>query len=398
MQAPDLTNPDAAAQLKILQAGAAPLYIVRPDILPLALLAMARLTFTYGRSPIGAYALSTYGLLLAGHFGEIADGYAFAKAAIDLNAVLDDAQFRGAILHIFGIHVSFWKEHYDVSTPLLQSAFNDCAKVGDLEYGNYIGFQLSFNLWEKGDALHGLFAATAPYLAFAKRSGAAHVAATIEFEHIALRYLQDEETLAPRLNQEAQKHLQTLQDSLFKAGEGYCTVMGLGVAHILGDDACALQWLEKFLARSDVLLSTPAQLSGWFYAALCLARDYPNLQGAKQAETLRQIEAIAGRFARWAAAYPDNAAARAALLHAEVARLQGRVSTALQYFEEARLAAIAGKFMHIEALANEMAAGLYATLHIDKVALMHIHEAHRIYLQWGALHKVSRMQSRYPEL
>ncbi|PMZ46701.1 hypothetical protein C1X25_32085, partial [Pseudomonas sp. GW247-3R2A] len=68
----------------------------------------------------------------------------------------------------------------------------------------------------------------------------------------------------------------------------------------------------------------------------------------------------------WAQQCPENFASRAALVGAEIARVEGRVIDAELLYEQAIHTAQESGFVHIEALANELASRFYAARGLAK--------------------------------
>src|SRR5438105_6961091 len=100
----------------------------------------------------------------------------------------------------------------------------------------------------------------------------------------------------------------------------------------------------------------------------------------------------------WAEHCPENFANRAALVGAEMARLEGRELDAEQLYEQAIRSARANGFVHNEAIANELAARFYAARGFETIARAYLKEARYGYLQWGADGKVRQLDQLYPQL
>ena len=86
----------------------------------------------------------------------------------------------------------------------------------------------------------------------------------------------------------------------------------------------------------------------------------------------------------WAANCPENFENRAALVGAEIARLEGRELDAEHLYEKAIRSAHANGFIHNAALAYELAARFYAARGFEKIADAYLQEARYGYLRWGA--------------
>jgi hypothetical protein len=113
------------------------------------------------------------------------------------------------------------------------------------------------------------------------------------------------------------------------------------------------------------------------------------------------MEALAAHHKQlqvWAANCPDNFENRAALVGAEIARLEGRELDAERLYERAIRSARANAFIHNEALANEVASRFYATRGFEKIARVYLQDARDGYLRWGADGKVRQLERLHPHL
>jgi GAF domain-containing protein len=100
----------------------------------------------------------------------------------------------------------------------------------------------------------------------------------------------------------------------------------------------------------------------------------------------------------WAEHCPANFENRAALVHAEVARVEGRPLEAEYLYEEAIASARTNGFVHNEGVANELAANFHRARGLVTVADAYLRNARACYEQWGAQGKVDQLDSRYPHL
>src|SRR5262249_58526110 len=85
----------------------------------------------------------------------------------------------------------------------------------------------------------------------------------------------------------------------------------------------------------------------------------------------QHVEALAAhhrQLAVWAEHGPENFENRAALVGAEIARLEGWELDAERLYERAIHSAHEQEFIHHEALANELAARFYAARGFEKIA------------------------------
>ncbi|WP_437821546.1 GAF domain-containing protein [Sorangium sp. So ce1078] len=100
----------------------------------------------------------------------------------------------------------------------------------------------------------------------------------------------------------------------------------------------------------------------------------------------------------WAASCPENFGNRAALVGAEIARLDGRDLDAERLYESAIRSARESGFVHNEALAYEIASRFYRARGFDLIADTYLREARACYDRWGADGKVKQIDQQHPHL
>ena len=157
--------------------------------------------------------------------------------------------------------------------------------------------------------------------------------------------------------------------------------------------------VEKWYARSPALSLFPVEKAEChFYAALTRAvRCEPTGPDA-----YAEHQTVLGKHERelWALAgnCPQNFEDRAALVGAEIARIEGRSIEAMDLYERAIGSARANGFIHNEALAYELAARFYAARGFEEIAHLYLGNARRCYLRWGADGKVRQLEQLHPWL
>ena len=100
----------------------------------------------------------------------------------------------------------------------------------------------------------------------------------------------------------------------------------------------------------------------------------------------------------WATHCPENFESRAALVGAEIARIDGRVVDAEQLYEQAIRSAHEHGFVQNEGLAYELAARFYAARGFESIAHFQLRNARHCYQRWGADGKVRQLDELYPRL
>ena len=138
-----------------------------------------------------------------------------------------------------------------------------------------------------------------------------------------------------------------------------------------------------------------------FYAALARAGSIEAVEGVRPDRQTTHWQALTAHHQQlqmWAARCPENFEDRAALLAAELARLEYRDLDAERLYEQAIRSARANGFIHNEALACEAAARFHAARGFEVIAELFLEKARDGYLHWGADGKVRQLEARYPQL
>jgi PAS domain S-box-containing protein len=165
----------------------------------------------------------------------------------------------------------------------------------------------------------------------------------------------------------------------------------------------ACVFAEDYPSALDAMAKGQAQLEGpsivdraeyHFYSALALT----GADGPRDAVQFEQLKMHLRQLQIWAGYSPENFENRAALVGAELARLEGRMPEAEQLYEQAIRSARASGFVHNEALACEVTARFYSARGLEDIAAMYLARARDGYLRWGADGKVRLLETRYPQL
>jgi PAS domain S-box-containing protein len=176
-------------------------------------------------------------------------------------------------------------------------------------------------------------------------------------------------------------------------------------------------WIRKLQARvlagdyrSGIDASSKARPLLWTSPSFFETAEYEFYSGLCRAalcdctlpdERCNHFEALAAHYRQievWAANCPENFENRAALLGAEIARLEGRELDAEHLYEKAIRSANANGFVHNAALANEFAARFYTARAFEKIGKAYLQDARYGYLRWGANGKVKQLDHLYPHL
>jgi PAS domain S-box-containing protein len=152
---------------------------------------------------------------------------------------------------------------------------------------------------------------------------------------------------------------------------------------------------------ASLLWTAPAQFEHaeyHFYCALARAAHCDKVLVEERSQHLEALAAHHKLLTIWAENCPENFENRAALVGAEIARIQGRELDAERLYEQAIRSSNANGFVQNEALANELAARFYMARGFEKIAYAYLRDARYNYVRWGAAGKVRQLDDLYPQL
>ena len=135
-----------------------------------------------------------------------------------------------------------------------------------------------------------------------------------------------------------------------------------------------------------------------FYSALSRAACCDAASADDRQQHLETLALHQRQLEIWAEHCPENFENRAALVGAEIARIEGRELDAEGLYEKAIRSACTNGFVQNEALANELAARFYAGRGLHTIAHAYLRNARYGYLRWGADGKVRQLDEVYPHL
>ena len=182
------------------------------------------------------------------------------------------------------------------------------------------------------------------------------------------------------------------------AGQCWYWICKLRARFTGGDYATALDAASRAQRLLSVSLTIMEAADYHFYSALSHAAFCDSVPAAQRTSNLEALAAHHRQLASWATACPENFEDRAALVGAEMARIEGRVLEAERLYEQAIRSAHSNGFVHNEAIAYEVAARFYAARGLQKFADAYLLEARYCYQRWGADGKVAQLDHLYPHL
>jgi predicted ATPase/signal transduction histidine kinase len=335
-------------------------------------------------------------------FGDYKAGFRFGQLGYELVERRGLKRFEASTCHCFAIFALPWMKHVRACRNLLRRAFEAAIRNGDLTYAAYTCNNLNSDLLFAGEPLPEVQAEAEHGLAFARKAQFGLVIHDITAQLALIRMLRG---LTPKfgcfddaqVNEVRIEHHLTSDRSLVTPACRYW-IRKLQARCIAGDYATAV---DAALKAQPLLWTVSAlfeEAEFHFYSAMSRAAysDY-----APTGERQLHLDAIAAHHRQlkvWAENCPENFENRAALVGAELARIESRDLEAMSLYEQAIRSARDNDFVNNEALANELASRFYAARGFEDIARLYLQKARSCYLRWGAEGKVRQLEEMYPHL
>ena len=398
---PLMNDPVSRASLDVLTEVVTPALFTDENLLALVLCRMVNLSLEYGNSDGSCFAYVWLGMILGPHFGDYGAGFRFGRLGYELVEKRGLRRYQARAYMSFGNLVMPWTKHVKTGRELVRRAFDAAAKIGDLTFAAYSCNNINTNLLASGDPLGEVQREAEKGLEFARKARFGLVIDIITAQLGLIRTLRGLTPEFGSLNDERfdesqfEHHLQS--DPRLALPECWYWIRKLQARVYANDCASALDAVSK---AQKLLWTSPSffEMAEYhFYGALARAAQHDAASISERRQHSEALSAHHEQLQVWAENCPENFTNRAALVAAEMARLEGRGMDAMQLYEQAIESAREGGFVQNEALANEVAARFYLGLGMETIAYAYLRNARNCYERWGALGKVKQLDTLHSD-
>jgi PAS domain S-box-containing protein len=402
IELPLMSDSASLATLDVLTKVLPPALFTDSNFLSLAICRAVNLSLEHGNSDGSCFAYVWLGIITGPHFNNYKAGFRFGRLGYELVEKRGLKRFQARTYACFGYDVMPWTKHFRACRDLLHRAFEAANKTGDLTFAAYSCNNLNSNLLAAGDPLIEVQREAENGLEFARKARFGHVIDLISPQLGLIRTLRG---LTPKFGSfddgqfdEARFERHVASQPVLALPECWYWTRKLQARFFAGDYASAV---DASLRAQRVLRITASLFETaeyHFYGALSHAACCDSAIADQRQQHFEALAAHHRQLEIWAENCPENFETRAALVSAEIARIEGRELEAEHFYEQAIRSAHTNGFVHNEALANELAARFYAARGFEKIAHAYLRDARYGYLRWGADGKVWQLDQRYPHL
>lgn len=400
---PLMQDSEARATLDVLTSLVLPALYTDKNLYTLSVCMATNLSLKHGNSDAAPVNYLTMAMIAGPRFGHYDEGHRFGKMACDLLERRGLKHFGARAYTAFSIVVP-WTQPLREGIEPSRLAFQIAKDHGEPTYASLAARGLSSILLALGHPLDQFEREAEEALEFVQRYG------------FFLDRLSAPIALSRTLRGKTAK-FGSLDDGTFTESsfeeritgqptrvflECYYWIRKLQARFFAGDYASAMEavaHVASWYATSPALSLFPLESAEYhFYAGLTRAARCES-GGLGSYDEHREALGLHEQTLRaWATTCPQNFEDRAALIGAEIARIEARPLDAMSLYERAIASARANGFVHNEALAYELAARFYAARGFNDIAHLYLGNARRGYLRWGADGKVRQLERLHPRL
>jgi PAS domain S-box-containing protein len=397
---PRMSDPEKRATLQVLIAVQAQAMVTDPNLFALVVGRAANLSLEYGNDEASPFAYALLGMVLGPHFEKYRSTSRFGSLALALLETRDSITFRAEVYQILSQTVP-WSRPIREAMELVRRAFAASQEAGNLNFAAYARTcRISDEIFA-GDHLAEVQEASEQAWDFVQKTKFGLVAEVIATQVRFVRTLRGLTRTFGSFSEadfDQGRFEARLESDYPPIGLFWYRVRKLQALVFSGDFVAASADAVKAQAVAWASPGFIEVAEYHFYAALACAGRCTVAPEDERRECLAALRVHHDKLATWAANCPANFADRAALVAAEIARIEGRELEAMRLYEEAIRSAHDNGFVHNEALANEWASRFYFDRGFDKSGLAYLRDARAGYALWGAEGKVRQLDELYPQL
>ena len=327
------------ATMNVLTALLSPAQFTDLDLFRLVIVRMAALSVEHGNTDDSPLAYALLGSTFTIYLGDPQAGIRLGRLAVDLVEKRGFDRLSGRVYSVFALHVAHWTQHLASCRVYLRRSFEAARDAGDLTFAAFARVDLVTNLLASGEPLPEVEREAESALEFVRGARFGLIGDVIISQ---LRLIRTLRGLTPDIHSfndvdfsesDFEQHLESNPRLAIAMSRYWIRKLQ---SRVYATDYPAAVAAESKVASLLWTLPTQVELPEYhFYAALARAGYCDSTATDDRSSHLEALAAHHRQLAVWAESGPANFAHRAALVGAELARLEGRDLDAERLYEEA---------------------------------------------------------------
>ena len=394
---PEMIIPTQKAALKILGFMDSTAYMLNTSLFALLTAKQVNLCLKYGNLPEAVKFYSDYGIIMIYLLEDYQAAYEFGLLALKLSEKFKNYGQKCKVSLIFSFWLSCWLKPLKSIDIILKNGYRSGLESGEIQYSGYILAYILFTYFYRGIQLETTLTKFLDSYHFCnKTKNYLSIELILALQLILLNLMGIGED---KFNFSTEKISESQYLESGRSPHAICIyqIFKSQVLYIYGQPEEALKCT---LAAENLLTWIAGQyfLSEHnFYCSLILAALYSEATAAKQKQYWQKLAANQKQMKIWADNCPENFLHKYLLVAAEIARISGRWTEAMDLYDRAIESAKEHEFIQNEALANELAAKFWLNRGKEEFAQLYLKKARQCYQIWGAKRKVADLDERYPQ-
>jgi predicted ATPase/class 3 adenylate cyclase len=400
LKLPLMSDQNLRAAMRILALITPAAYLTGTCLYQVITVQMLILSLKHGNTAESALGYATYGAILC-ILNKVKRGYQFGMLASQLVDKLNADQLKPRLYSILGFFILPRYEYLDKSILLMLAGIKISLETGENEFYGYLA---------SGYAFHILLSGINLQLSFKELKGYFQLFKSLSLSSSGYYIGSCLQTIAKLTGSPADtQELNLLAGEWFNEEQDFPDLVtaknNVGILNIFLCKLmlCYLLYDYKNAYKNakngiEYLKETPGLYvhpTFYFYNSLTCLELARELKNNKRNQLLKKSHACYKKIKKWAEFAPSNYQHKCFLIEAVTAEINKNFKKATKYFDLAIDWSKNNRFIHDEALANELAAKFYLSLNREKVAKVYMNEAYLCYKKWGATLKVKHLERKY---
>jgi predicted ATPase/signal transduction histidine kinase len=395
---PRMSDADALALMPLLAHSLPAAYQSDQEMFALICCKMVSLSLDSGNCGLSARAYGSFAALLSNALGRYEDAYRFAKIGVDLCHRLNDPAVLSGTSFLWAMFASHWVKPLDESIELLRQGVKHGLQTGDHQHAGYSAARCISHLQAKGVPLAELRAEADSALDLLSRIGDGTNPAFLWPRIRLIDWLRGERPYGDTLGCAEADEAQCGEIIGARGNKSFEADWFLLLSMLRYYSGAYREAFDAAKTASELLpfaAGFVTRAEHVFFYSLILTALYPCATAAERAQFDAQIKRHRGELRSWAELCPANREHMYLLVEAEAARIAGDPLRAMDFYDRAVTSARTHGFVHIEALAAELAARFWLAQQKPDFARLCLEKALHAYDIWGARGRIADLRQAF---
>ncbi len=397
---PELAEPRLIVAVSVINEMAAPAFFLDTNLYTVLVLKMLHVSLAHGNSELSSYSYALYGMICGAFLSDFESGLKFGELALRLNKKYQCPEVVAKIHFIMGIFINPWRNDVRTNLEYLSTGYKEGRVAGDLVYTGYSGLAQIYSMLVYGEQLDLFFRESHRFLEFLRRTGDDDAADCIVVMQRMVLCLQGMTTSRMDFGDdslEEKAFLKRLTPKKMKIPLYLFHILKMRCMYVFGEFEKVLEHADLAAPYAESCIGLPFTVDVELLQALAALRMAANPDNPR-GPLMRRAKKSLKKLKLWSDSAPNNYLQKVEIVRAEMARVRGDNSAAINAFEVAMAIARNNNFIQDEAIACELAGRFHQEQDRFRMARSYLTDARYAYARWGALEKVSALEDEFPVL